>query len=95
MKKRKDDDYELPEMTARDFKKMKPAREAHPELVAAYERTRGRPLKETKKVPVTLRLDPYVVEVLRATGPGWQTRTNAMLARWAKKEDGKRVASRK
>jgi uncharacterized protein (DUF4415 family) len=30
-------------------------------------------------VPVKLRLDPDVVEVLRATGPGWQTRVNRML----------------
>jgi uncharacterized protein (DUF4415 family) len=40
---------------------------------------RGRPHSTTTKVPVKLRLDPDVVEVLRATGPGWQTRVNRML----------------
>lgn len=40
---------------------------------------RGRPRSATTKIPVKLRLDPDVVEVLRATGPGWQTRVNKML----------------
>lgn len=40
---------------------------------------RGRPRAAQTKVPVKLRLDPDVVEVLRATGPGWQTRVNRML----------------
>lgn len=40
---------------------------------------RGRPKAAETKVPVKLRLDPDVVEVLRATGPGWQTRVNRML----------------
>ena len=95
MKKHKDDDYDLPEQTARDFKKMRPAREVHPALVEAYERSRGRPLKEKKKVPVTLRLDPDVVKALRASGPGWQTRTNALLAKWAKKPGAKRPQARR
>jgi uncharacterized protein (DUF4415 family) len=43
---------------------------------------RGRPrLAKTKRL-VTLRLDPEVVDGLRATGPGWQTRANAALADW-------------
>lgn len=90
MKKRKHDDYDLPELTAKMFREMRPAREVHPELVAAYERSRGRPPKEKKKVSVTLRLDPDVVKALRASGPGWQTRTNALLAKWAKKPGAKR-----
>ncbi len=40
---------------------------------------RGRPPSETRKRLVSLRLDPEVVERLRATGPGWQTRANAVL----------------
>lgn len=39
MKKRKAE-YDLPEMTAKMFKRMRPACEVHPELVAAYERKR-------------------------------------------------------
>jgi uncharacterized protein (DUF4415 family) len=43
---------------------------------------RGRPKLEKPKRQVTLRLDAEVVEGLRATGPGWQTRANAALAEW-------------
>ena len=51
-----------------------------PETIAA--RKRGRPVGSTKadaKQPVKLRLDPDVLCVLRATGPGWQTRVNTIL----------------
>ena len=93
MTKRKKDEYDLPELTAKMFKRMRPAREVRPDFVAAYERTRGRPPKAKTKIPVTLRLDPDVVIALRASGPGWQTRTNDLLAKWAKKRPAKRVRS--
>lgn len=32
-----------------------------------------------KKVPVSIRLDAEVVELLRASGPGWQSRANDLL----------------
>ena len=40
---------------------------------------RGRPKLETPKVEVKIRLDAATVEHLRASGPGWQTRVNALL----------------
>ena len=42
---------------------------------------RGRPKAASPKAQVTLRLDAAVIEALRATGPGWQTRANAILKR--------------
>jgi uncharacterized protein (DUF4415 family) len=42
---------------------------------------RGRPKLETPKVEVKIRLDAKTVEHLRATGPGWQTRINALLGK--------------
>lgn len=47
-------------------------------------RSRGRPagsVAESRKETVTLRLDPDLVEAMRASGPGWQTRCNQMLRR--------------
>jgi uncharacterized protein (DUF4415 family) len=44
-------------------------------------RGRGRPKLPVRKVPIKFRLDPDVVERLRASGPGWQTRVNAALRR--------------
>lgn len=40
---------------------------------------RGRPKSETPKVEVKIRLDAKTVEHLRSSGPGWQTRVNALL----------------
>jgi uncharacterized protein (DUF4415 family) len=64
---------------------LRPAHEAHPHLVAArLRRGPGRPKALAPKRQVTLRLDPDVVEGLRATGPGWQGRVNEALRKWLK-----------
>lgn len=42
-------------------------------------RLRGRPRLQTPKRLVSLRLDPDVVTRFRATGPGWQSRIDAVL----------------
>ena len=54
-----------------------------PEEIKA--RRRGRPAGSTaavRKVPTTIRFDPDVLEALRATGRGWQTRANDALREW-------------
>lgn len=40
---------------------------------------RGRPRSETPKIEIKIRLDATTVEHLRSSGPGWQTRVNALL----------------
>jgi uncharacterized protein (DUF4415 family) len=47
---------------------------------------RGRPPLAEAKRQVTLRLDPDLLDRLRATGPGWQTRANKALRDWLKKQ---------
>lgn len=42
---------------------------------------RGRPRLEAPKVEVKIRLDAATVEHLRGSGPGRQTRVNALLGR--------------
>lgn len=42
---------------------------------------RGRPKLQTPKVEVKIRLDAQTVEHLRGSGPGWQTRVNALLGK--------------
>ena len=66
------------ELTEQDWARAQPATEAEPQLVAAYRRMRGKQKLPTK-VLVSLRLEREVVERLRASGPGWQTRANDML----------------
>ncbi len=40
---------------------------------------RGRPPSDTSKVRIGIRLDRDVLDVFRATGPGWQTVINDAL----------------
>ena len=39
----------------------------------------GRPPAAIKRPMLSMRTDPDVLEKLRASGPGWQTRVNALL----------------
>ena len=48
-------------------------------------RGRGRPRSPMAKRQVTIRLEPDLLERLRATGPGWQTRINEALREWLTK----------
>ena len=56
--------------------------DAHPELAEAFVREikkRGRPPIENPKVPISVRLDQDIVDVLKNSGKGWQSRMNMML----------------
>jgi uncharacterized protein (DUF4415 family) len=54
---------------------------------------RGRPPSpETRKQPVKIRLDPDLVASLRASGPGWQTRLNALLRKAVLGAKGVRIS---
>jgi uncharacterized protein (DUF4415 family) len=68
-----------PEWTEEDFKQARPFAEVFPELAASIARNRGRPVAESPKKQVTLRLDADVVEKYRASGKGWQSRINEDL----------------
>jgi uncharacterized protein (DUF4415 family) len=70
--------------TREDFRRARPAAKLIPEIVEA-KRGRGRPKVPNPKIPVTLRLDPRVVDAFRATGRGWQTRINDALERAVKR----------
>src|SRR5262245_11049022 len=61
---------EIPELTDEWF--------ARAELHVAGKKV-GRPRSATRKQAIKLRVDPDVLEVYRATGPGWQTRMNEAL----------------
>lgn len=46
----------------------------------------GRPPLPNAKRQVTVRLDPDLLDRLRATGPGWQTRLNEAVREWLEKQ---------
>jgi uncharacterized protein (DUF4415 family) len=74
-------DPDTRELDDADFKKMRPASQAVPEIVKAYKRSRGRPVSDVRKVLTTLRIDPDVLEYYKRKGKGWQSRINATLRR--------------
>lgn len=76
------DAVDSPELTAADFKRMKPASEVMPSALYA-EVTRGRgqrgKQKSATKVLTPLRLDADILAAYKAQGRGWQTRMNDAL----------------
>lgn len=80
------DDVDVPELTAEDFKKMRPAVEVVPQIVKAYKegRLRGRPKAITTKKALHIRLSADVVEFFKAKGRGWQTRIDEALREYVK-----------
>lgn len=66
------------EWTREDFKNARPFREMFPEIADKIRKARGAQKAPVKKL-VSLRLDPDVLDKLRESGPGWQSRANAVL----------------
>ena len=60
-------DPDTVELTQRDLARMQPLRRP------------GRPRAENPKVPVTMRVDADVLDAIRSSGTGWQTRVNQVL----------------
>jgi len=69
--------------TDEEIMSAKPFAEALPELMESIRRARGRPFAQQTKVPVTIRLDPDIVEHYKAGGKGWQSRMNDDLRKLA------------
>jgi len=46
---------------------------------ATIKRGRGRPAVAVKRPTLNMRVDAEVLDAFKATGPGWQTRINAVL----------------
>ena len=86
-----DEEGEVRELTEADFARMKPAYEVLPpylvELMKSHRAARGAQKAPVKKL-VSLRLDQDVIEKARASGPGWQTRINAILREALLKQAG-------
>ncbi|MCJ2048590.1 BrnA antitoxin family protein [Methylobacterium sp. J-070] len=76
-------DPDAPVLTEAELREMRPARAvltAEEFAAVSSVRRAGRPAAPSPKVPVTIRLDSATVDAFKATGRGWQTRVNAILA---------------
>ena len=74
---------ENPPLTDARLRKMRPAAEMVPNIVAEAKRGPGRPKVKNAKVPVSLRLSPDIIAAYKATGQGWQGRMSEALAKGA------------
>lgn len=73
---------EVREVSEKEMADFRPAREVLPDkFFGGMKRMRGQrgPQKAPIKVPVSLRLNPDVVEYFKKGGKGWQARINAAL----------------
>ena len=80
-------DVDSPPLTTRELANMRPMRKAFPDLAEySAKRKRGQrgPQKSPTKAPVTIRIDPDVLAMYKATGRGWQSRMNDALRRASK-----------
>jgi len=79
------DDGEVRELTSEDFKRAIPF-SALPEAERRMLSSRKRgPQKAPTKELISIRLSRDVVERLRASGPGWQSRVDTLLRKWLKR----------
>jgi uncharacterized protein (DUF4415 family) len=86
MTSRKKRDVDNPEWTQGDFAKAKAPKDALPaDVLSKFGKHRG-PQRAPKKVPVSIRLSPFVVTHFKDQGPGWQARIDAVLTKIVKKE---------
>jgi len=80
-------DDENPEWTDEMSRKSRPATEMLSEIFGSEVADKmlkkaGRPPKDHKKIPTTIRLDAEILDAFKATGKGWQTLMNDALRDW-------------
>jgi uncharacterized protein (DUF4415 family) len=81
---------EIPELTDEFFEKATPRIGGEPvsreEAKAAFSAAwkRGRPKAQKRKILLSVRYSPEVVEYFRRTGEGWQARMDDALKEWIK-----------
>ena len=76
-------DRDNPELTDEQIAGLRPFAEVLAALADSIKRTPGRPKLDKTLEPVTLRLDPTVVEHFRAQGADWRKRMAQVLAKAA------------
>lgn len=80
---------EVRELTRADIRSMRPAKEVLSkhlmDMLPRRKRGERGPQKEPKKILITVRYSPEVIEYFKATGEGWQTRMDKVLKSYVKK----------
>jgi uncharacterized protein (DUF4415 family) len=76
-------DPDTPEATDEQLAQARPFAEAFPDLMESIKRSRGRPVVESPRQQISIRLDPDIIKHYKATGKGWQSRMNDDLRKVA------------
>ena len=72
------DAVDSPPISDEMLARMQPVKKAHPDMPS---RMRG--LQKTPvKIPISIRLNPEVVDYFKSQGKGWQTRINEVLTEY-------------
>jgi len=74
-------DEHTPEWTKADFEQAKRLKDMPASFQRSIKRMRG-PQKSPVKIQTSIRFDQDVLEGLKATGRGWQTRVNDAMREW-------------
>jgi uncharacterized protein (DUF4415 family) len=97
-KRNKVTDLDNPESTEEDFARAKDPKDVlSADVLAQFGRKRG-PQVAPKKIPVSIRLSPKVLDHFRAKGFGWQSKIDEALGKIADKEQAaprRQAASRR
>ena len=80
------DDVDSPELTDEQIAQGRPMSEALPEVHAALLDSIRRRSPTRPKTSVSIRLDDDILQKLRASGPGWQSRANDALRKLVERE---------
>ena len=77
------DPDDAPELGAEFFEKATPTLAgkpvSHGEYAAAVKKRMGRPPVAVKRPTLNMRIDPDILDALKSSGRGWQSRVNAAL----------------
>lgn len=74
------DSVDSPPLSDEILSRMEPVRKNHPEIPR---KVRG-PQKTPRKVPVSIRLSPEVINYFKSKGKGWQTKIDEILYEYIK-----------
>ena len=69
----------------------KPLTKSQLKAMVPLKSVRGRPKSENKKLLVSVRYSPDVVEYFRSTGEGWQSRMDGVLQEYVSKHVSRRA----
>jgi uncharacterized protein (DUF4415 family) len=74
------DAVDSPPLSDEMLSSMKPVKEKHPDIP---KRVRG-PQKNPVKIPVSIRLNPEIVDYFKSQGKGWHAKINNILYEYIK-----------